>query len=134
MQVIHFTPGTLDSENVARQGAVPHLPLAAGSGEFEISCLYVAPGGTIAVEPKGQPQLLLLVNGKAKLLFSSPTALLKPSAGMGILLSAGERCQISSSTGAVFLDLEGEQLEPDECGISHPERVIGQQWPVFECN
>jgi hypothetical protein len=134
MQVIHFTPGTLDSEHVRRQAEFPHLPLAAGSGDFTISCLYVAPGSTMAVEPKGHPQLLLLVNGKARMLFSSPTVLLKPSAGVGILMKAGERCEISSSTGAVFLNLEGDQLEADECGISRPERVIGQQWPVFECN
>ena len=47
------------------------------------------------------PQLLLVVNDKAKTLFSSPSVLLETSAGCGILMAAGERCQISSSTGAV---------------------------------
>jgi hypothetical protein len=61
MQAIHFTPGTLDPENVRRHGTVAHMPLASGNGEFEVSCLYVAPGGSIAVEPKRHPQLLLVV-------------------------------------------------------------------------
>jgi hypothetical protein len=39
---------------------------------------------------------------------------------------------ISSSTGAILLNLEAAQLEA--CGISHPERVMGQQWPTFESN
>jgi len=72
MQGVHFTPGTLDPENVRRHGTVAHMPLASGNGEFEVSCLYLAPGGSIAVEPKRHPQLLLVVNGKAKTLFSSP--------------------------------------------------------------
>jgi hypothetical protein len=50
------------------------------------------------------------------------------------LIVAGERCQISSSTGANLLNLEAAQLEADACGISHPERVMGQQWPSFESN
>jgi len=134
MQVVHFTPGTLDPDNVWRHGTVAHMPLASGSGEFEVSCLYVAPDGTIAVEPKRHPQLLLIVNGEARTLFSSPTVLLKPSAGVGILMSAGERCQISSNGGPINLNLEASQFDADACGISHPERVMGQQWPMFESN
>jgi hypothetical protein len=134
MQVIHFTPGTLDPENFRRHGTVAHMPLASGNGEFEVSCLYVAPGGSVAVEPKRHPQLLLVVNGKAKTLFLSPSMLLEPSAGVGMLLAAGERCQISSSTGAMLLNLEAAQLEADACGISSPQRVMGQQWPSFESN
>jgi hypothetical protein len=102
------------------------MPLASDNGEFEVSCLYLAPGGSIAVEPKRHPQLLLVVNGKAKTLFSSPS--------MPLVLSAGERCQISSSTGAILLNLEAAQLEADACGILSPQRVMGQQWPSFESN
>jgi hypothetical protein len=134
MQAIHFTPGALDPQNVRRHGTVAHMPLASGHGEFEVSCLYVAPGGSIAVEPKRHPQLLLVVNGKAETLFSSPSVRLEPSAGVGILMAAGERCQISSSTGAILLNLEAAQLEADACGISSPQRVMGQQWPSFESN
>jgi hypothetical protein len=47
-------------------------------------------------------------------------------------MAADERCQISSATGAMFLNLEADQLEADVCGISHPDRVKGQQWPIFE--
>jgi hypothetical protein len=51
MEVIHFTPGSLDPENVRRHGAVAHLPLVTGQGEWQMSCLYLAPGGSIAVSP-----------------------------------------------------------------------------------
>jgi len=44
---------------------------------------------------------------------------------VGILMAAGERCQISFRTGAILLNLEAAQLEADACGISHPERVMG---------
>jgi hypothetical protein len=75
-----------------------------------------------------------VVNGKAKTLFSSPSVLVEPSAGVGILMAAGERCQISFCTGAILLNLEAAQLEADACGISHPERVMGQQWPTLQSN
>jgi hypothetical protein len=32
MQAIHFTPGTLDPDNVRRHGTVAHMPLASGRG------------------------------------------------------------------------------------------------------
>ena len=37
-------------------------------------------------------------------------------------------------SGAVILTIEADQLAADPCGISHPERVMGQQWPSFESN
>jgi hypothetical protein len=55
-------------------------------------------------------------------------------AGMGILLESGERCQLASATGAVIVTLEAGDLAADPCGISHPERVMHQQWPNFESN
>jgi hypothetical protein len=133
MDVLHFTPGSLDPDNVCRHGTVAHMPLASGSGEFEISCLYLAPGGQIAVPPGRHAQLLLVVNGKSEATF--PQGLrLEPSAGVGVLLKEGESCQLKSTTGAVIITLEGNQIEADPCGISSPQRVMGQQWPGFESN
>jgi hypothetical protein len=57
---------------------------------------------------------------------------LEPSAGIGILLKEGESCQLDSTTGAVIITLEGKHIGADPCGISHPNWVIGQQWPSFE--
>jgi hypothetical protein len=95
--------------------------------------LYLAPGGQIAVPPVQHFQLLLVVNGKCVATF--PHGLrLEPSAGIGILLKERESCQLESRTGAVIITLEGKQVEADPCGISSPQRVMGQQWPSFESN
>jgi hypothetical protein len=133
MQMIHFTPGSLDSENVRRHGTVAHLLLANGEGEFEVSALYLAPGGQIDVAPEDYYQLLLVVNGRADTLYSCGLRL-ELSAGMGMLFDKGEGCHVSSTTGAVILTVESKQMAADACGISRPERVRGQLWPAFESN
>jgi hypothetical protein len=133
MDILHFTPGSLDPDNTRRHRTVAHMPLASGNGDFDISCLYLAPGGQIAVPPVRHAQLLLVVNGKFEATFAHGLWL-EPSAGVGVLLKEGESCQLESSTGAVIIALEGKQIEADPCGISTPKRVMGQQWPSFESN
>lgn len=133
MEIIHFTPGSLDADNVRRGGTTAHMPLVSGDGEFDVSCLYLAADSQIAVAPGKHAQLLLVVNGKLHATF--PHGLrLEPSAGIGILLKEGESCQLESTTGAVIITLEGKQIEADPRGISTPRRVMGQQWPSFESN
>jgi hypothetical protein len=101
------------------------MRLASGNGEFDISCLYLAPGGQIDVAPGRHAQLLLVVNGKFEATF--PHGLrLEPSAGVGVLLKEGESCQLQSTTEAVIITVEGRQIEADPCGISNPQRVMGQ--------
>jgi hypothetical protein len=34
----------------------------------------------------------------------------------------------------VIIAIEATKLEADLCGNSMPERVMGQQWPIFESN
>jgi hypothetical protein len=63
-----------------------------------------------------------------------PASRLTPSEEMGLLLQVGEGCQLESATDAVILTVEVDQLAADPCGISHPERVMGQQWASFESN
>jgi len=132
MQVIHFTPGSLDPRNVDRRGAIASLPLANGSGEFELSALYLAPHGQISVAAQQHRQLLLVVNGRTTAKFRY--GLLEPSAGVGLLLEVGEGCQLSTTCGAVVLAIEARQLEADPCGISSPDRVAGQLWPTLVSN
>jgi hypothetical protein len=131
MQMIHFTPGSLDPENVRRHGTVAHLPLANGEGKFEVSALYLAPGGQIKVPPENYYQLLLVVNGRADTLYSCGLRS-EVAAGMGVLFDKREGCHVSSTTGAVILTIESDNLLADICGISSPERVRGQLWPAFE--
>jgi hypothetical protein len=133
MDILHFTPGSLDPDNARRHGTVAHMPLASGEGDFEVSCLYLSPGAQIAVAPANHTQLLLIVNGSAEAAFPNGMRL-NPLAGMGLLLQKGEGCQLVSAAGAVILTIEADQMAADPCGGSHPERVMGQQWPSFESN
>jgi hypothetical protein len=133
MDIVHFTPGSLDPENVRKNGTAAIMPLASGNGKIAISCLYLSPRGRISVPPTGHSQLIMTVNGKAQSTFPkgfSPRLF----AGVGILLHPGETCQLDSQGGAVIITIEATELEPDPCGISTPERVMGQQWPIFESN
>jgi hypothetical protein len=70
MDILHFTPGSLDPDNVRHHGTSVHMPLASGNGDFEISCLYLAPGSQIAIPPGRHAQLLLVVNGKFETAFT----------------------------------------------------------------
>ncbi len=64
MQVLHFTPGCLDRDDFSNKGTVAIMPLAASNGESEISCQYLAPGGSVAMPPATCGQLYLVVNGR----------------------------------------------------------------------
>lgn len=133
MDILHFTPGSLDPDNARRHCTVAHMPLASGRDDLELSCLYLSPGGQIAVAPAKHAQLLLIVNGRAEATFANGMHL-NSLAGTGLLLQKGEGCQLASASGAVILTIEAERLMADPCGISQPERVMGQQWPSFESN
>jgi hypothetical protein len=133
MDIVHFTPGTLDYDKPTSGATAAIMPLANGKGEIQISCLYLSPGGKISVPPSNHSQLIMTVNGKAKSTF--PTGFgPRIFAGMGILLHRGETCQLDSELGAVIIAVEAGKLEADPCGISMPERLAGQQWPTFESN
>lgn len=133
MDLVHFTPGTLDFDKTRRSEKAAIMPLTNGRGDVEISCLHLAAGGTISVPPSRHCQLLMTVNGKAKSTF--PTGFgPRIFAGMGMLLHPGETCQLDSENGAVIVVVEATKLEPDLCGISMPERVMAQQWPSLESN
>jgi hypothetical protein len=134
MDIVHFTPGTLSFDKLPRpEDLASILPLASGKGDIEVSCLFLHPGGVTTVPPGPHSQLILTVNGKAQTTFPTgfgPRIL----AGMGMLLHPGETCRLQSSHGAVILVVEASKLQADLCGISAPERVAGQQWPILESN
>ncbi len=135
MRILHFSPAAaLDPKSAGTSASIAHLPLANGHGDVELSCLYVAPGGQIAVPASRRDQLLLIVNGRGNAYGYLPPGLLQLSGGMGLLIPAGESCRLSSQTGAILLVLEVEHLTPDPCGLSHPNRLRGALWPQLESN
>jgi len=124
MQVIHFTPGSLDPNDSRHSGGAASLPLASGTEGFELSRLYVAPHGQILVAAQRHCQLLLVVNGCASARCPH-SLLLETSAGMGLLLGNGEGCQLSTKSGVVVLAVGAPQIQADPCGLSSPDRVAG---------
>ena len=134
MQILQFFPGALAPADDPLARPAAHMPMASGRGDFELSCLYLAPGGHIAVPPIKQAQLLLFVNGRADADCREPSAQLALSAGTGLLLAAGEHCRLATDTGAIALIVTAERLLADRCGPSLPERVRGQLWPHLESN
>jgi len=133
MQMIHFTPGSLDPKNYGRRGVAASLPLSSGSGDHELSALYFAERGQISIAAQPHCQLLLMVNGKAEVRYGNGR-LFELYAGVGLLLAKGEGCQLSTMTGALLLTIEGRKIEADPCGISTLERVAHQQWPALLSN
>jgi len=53
---------------------------------------------------------------------------------MGLVLAQGEECQLSTKSGVVVLAVEAPQIQADPCGLSSPDRVAGQQWPMLKSN
>ena len=133
MQVLHFTPGCLDPDGFRKKGTVAAMPLAASNGESEISCLYLAPGSSIAVPPAPYAQLYLVVNGRVTGTFDHSVRI-EIWAGVGFLLEASESCRLESAAGAVLIAIEAAGMTVDPCGLSLPEHVRGQLWPHFQSN
>jgi hypothetical protein len=133
MRVLHFTPGSLNPNISQERNSVAYLPLASASGRGEISCLYMAPGGSIAAARESYDRLILVVNGRVTLTHEYGCTI-NVSAGMGIVLEGTESCLLECETGAVLITVEAEDLAADACGLSTPDRVMGQRWPQFESN
>ena len=133
MDIVHFTPGMLNYDKPRAGETAATLPLASGTGDLQVSCLSLSPGGKISVPASIHSQLIMTLNGKAPATF--PTGFgPRIYAGMGMLLHPGETCQLDSELGAVIIAVEATKLDADPCGISLPERVAGQKWPSLESN
>ncbi len=128
MQVLLFTPGCLDLEGFRKNGTVAIMSLAASSGESEVSCLCLAPGGSVTVPPATYAQLYLVVNGQVTGVFDHSLRI-EIWAGVGIALEASDSCRLESIAGAVLIAVESAGITVDPCGLSVPERVRGQPWP-----
>ena len=128
MRVIHFTEGATDLILGLNAHRVRSVPLASGDGFSNITCLHLLPGSSIADPPTEQDCALLVVSGSV-MAIGDIGGHIDLSAGMGIVLSTGERYSLESSTGAILIVVEARRLTPTREGISTPERIMGQRWP-----
>ncbi|GAA1225877.1 hypothetical protein GCM10009665_15490 [Kitasatospora nipponensis] len=80
-----------------------------GTGLVHLSCLTVAPGGTIGAHPAPGEQLFLVIAGEGWI--SGPDGARHPiAAGTAVLWSTGEEHGCGSDTGLTALALESERL------------------------
>jgi len=130
VQVLHFTPGCLDPDGFRKKGTVAAMPLAASCGASEISCVYLAPGGSVTVSPATSAQLYLVVNGQVTGMFDRNLRI-EIWAGAGFVLEASESCRLESTAGAVLIAVESAEMTANPCGLSLPERVGGAAVAAF---
>jgi hypothetical protein len=127
---IHFTWGATDP--VDSFGAMV-VPLLEGAGKTHVLCLHLSPGTETRERPVTRGLALLVVHGKVtvrrrrepRTIEGAPITLL---AGVGDVLQIGQFYRIHTEQGAIVLAVECDQLKPTAEGISHPQRIAGQQW------
>lgn len=128
MRVIHFTAGATDSLLASNSRGAQFVPLADGVGDAHIACLHLAAAGRIPSLPMSQACVLLIVQGE--LVFEWETTMrLELAAGVGVVVNAGEECALASRDGAIVIFVQANDLEAHDCGVSTPQRIMGQRWP-----
>lgn len=129
MHVIHFTEGATDPIKQFRARGARFVPLADGSGDYHVSCLHLATDGRVPKLAMSQDCTLLVVHGDVVVKPTKSACRLDLSAGVGVVLEAGEHVRLESSKGAVLIMVQGRNAEAHSCGISSPQRIAGQRWP-----
>ena len=131
LDVIHFTLGATDPIVGRRAHGVRVVVLADGGGADEtyVSCLHFEPGGWVTDPPAGRDVAILAVQGAVILHEARLGMRLDLSPGVGVVMNADVPYRLESEDGGILLTVESERLEATECGISTPERIMGQLWP-----
>ncbi len=84
--------------------------IAAGTGQVQLTCLSVAPGGTIGTHPATGTQLFLVVAGQGWV--AGPDGERVPiTAGWGARWDAGEIHTSGTDAGFTVLSVEGAPLD-----------------------
>ena len=129
MRVIHFTHGATDSlDGSFRALGVTSVSLAEAAGDTHVTCLHFVPGGKVRAPPVTHDSALLIVSGKVSVLLDAgdPASL---SAGMGVVIEAGQHYVLDSPTGAIAITVHSPRLQATAQAVSTPERIMGQRWP-----
>jgi hypothetical protein len=129
MHVIHFTEGATDPLKQFFARGARFVPLADGFGDYHISCLHLTAAGRIPKLPMTQDCTLLIVQGDLVFESSEPSCRLELSAGVGVVLEAGEQIGLESRKGGILILVQGHAMEAHECGVSTPQRIAAPRWP-----
>lgn len=129
MQIIHFTHGATDALEGFRSLGVSSVPLADGAGDTHVTCLHFGPNAVIHAPPVTHDSALLIVSGRVNVLPDAGGCAFL-SAGMGVIIDAGQHYSLKSQNGAIAIAVESQRLRPTARAISTPERIMMTQcWP-----
>lgn len=129
MQVIHFTEGATDQLWGSRGRGAGFVTLVEGTGDVHVTCLHLSPGSHISDLSVTHDRAALVVHGRVVIHGGEPEHRLDLSAGVGVVVPAGQRFSIDSAERAIVLTIEAQWLEPALAAISTPARIQGQRWP-----
>jgi hypothetical protein len=129
MQVIHFTEGATDPLQGFGAQRAKFVPLADGTGDTHVSCLYLDAGAQIPGPPCTHDCTLLIVHGQVIFRGEGGVPRLDLSPGVGLVMKAGQHYTLKSAKGGIALLIESDSLAANARGISTPDRIMGQRWP-----
>ena len=129
MRVIHFTEGATDFLKGFDAWRVRSVPLASGEGDVHITCLHLLSGSSVVGPPTTHDCALLVVLGRV-IVHADMSGHTNLSGGMGVTLESGEGYSLRSAHGAIIIAVEAPHLKATAQGISSPERIRGQRWPL----
>ena len=132
MQVIHFTEGATDQLWGSRGRGARFVTLVEATGDVHVTCLHLSPGAYISDLSVTHDRSVLVIHGKVILRGGEPEHRLDLSAGVGVIIPAGQRFSIDSTEKAIVMTLEAQWLDPSLAAISTPARIEGQGWPGEE--
>ena len=132
MNVIHFTEGATDQLWGSRGRGARFVSLVEGNGDVHVTCLHLSPGAHISDLSATHDRAALVLHGKVVVHGGETGNRVVLSAGVGVVVSAGERFSIDSAERAIVLTMEAQWLEATLAGISTPARIEGQRWPGEE--
>ena len=97
-------------------------PIQRTSGQVQIGCMHVGPGGTIGYHQAQPMQMFLVVQGEGWVRSSDQREPVSIHAGQAAFWESGEWHASGSDSGMTAIVIEGEALDP---GQYMPEESAG---------
>jgi hypothetical protein len=133
VQVIHFTEGAADQLWGSLGCSARFITLMEATGDVLLTCLHLSPGAHLSDLSVTHDRAALVVHGKVVIHGGGePEHRIDLSAGVGVIIPAGQRFSINCAEKAIVLIMEAEWLEPALAGMSTLASVEGQTWPGEE--
>lgn len=132
MQVIHFTEDATDQLWGSLGPGARIVTLLEATGDVHVTCLHLSPGSHISDLSVTHDRAALVVHGKVAIHGGKPEHRLDLSAGVGVIVPAGQRFSIDSAEKSIVLTMEAQWLESAFDEISTSASNPGERWPGEE--